>query len=191
MNLKHFGDSYDIVKRSLLQWLAPFGPWAVHPMFTQAVTAAEAAKFSRFLGVELVSTHILVQSSIRRAYLAACNDHRSIFLDPDTGVRLRSGKDKRSSEYIFGDELIDLAAAREEGLVLTFDQALARGREREGIQKKLDHFLARGMDGFAYISHASFLLLGRSAVVVRQAREELLATSGLPNSRIVTARLHK
>jgi len=141
MNLKHFGDSYDVVKRSLLQWLSPFGPWAAHPMFAHTVTPSEAAAFSRFLGVELVSTDILLQSSDRRAYLATCKECRSIFLDPDTGVRLRSGKDKRSTKFIFGDELIEMAASRQEGLVLTFDQGLARGREHEGVRTKLDSFL--------------------------------------------------
>ncbi len=38
MDLKHFGDSYDIAKRSLLDWLSAFGPWGAHPMFTQSVT---------------------------------------------------------------------------------------------------------------------------------------------------------
>lgn len=51
MNLKHFGDSYDIVKKSLLQWLSRFGPWAAHPMFTHHVTSATAAAFSDFLGL--------------------------------------------------------------------------------------------------------------------------------------------
>ena len=137
--------------------------------------------------MKLVCTDVLVQCCDRRAYLAACGDCRSIFLDPDTGVRLRSGNDKRSTEFIFGDELIEMAAAREQGLVLTFDQSLARGREREEVQTKLDHFLARGVDGFAYISQASFLVLGQSCVVVREARDQLLAASGLPAPRIVTA----
>ena len=43
MNLKH-SHAFDIVKKSLLQWLAPFGPWDAHPMFMHAVSDAEARR---------------------------------------------------------------------------------------------------------------------------------------------------
>jgi hypothetical protein len=187
MNLKHFGDSYDIVKKSMLQWLSRFGPWAAHPMFTHEVTEAEATAFSRFLGIKLVSTAVLGRDCDRPAYLAACGTSRSIFLDPDTGVRLHKSGAKRSTEFIFGDELLELANARAQGLVLTFDQSLARGREREQVQAKLNHFLAHGIHGFAYISHASFLVLGQSGALVCDARTDLLVGSGLPAVRIVGA----
>ena len=65
MDRKHFGHSYDIVKRSLLDWLSDFGPWGAHPMFTHPVTATEAAAFARFLAVELVSTDVLSVASDR------------------------------------------------------------------------------------------------------------------------------
>lgn len=189
MNLKHFGDSYDVVKKSLIQLLSPFGPWAAHPMFTHTATPSDAAAFSDFLGVKLVSTKVLLQTSDRRAYFAPCKDYQSIFLDPDTGIRLRSGRDKRSADFIFGDELIELAAAHPKGLVLVFDQSLARGREREQVHTKLEHFHSCGVQGFAYVSHASFLVLGHSSDLVHDAREKLLAASRLPESRIISAKL--
>jgi hypothetical protein len=37
MKLRYFGDSYDIVKKSMLAWLSPFGKWQTHPMFTEVV----------------------------------------------------------------------------------------------------------------------------------------------------------
>src|SRR5262245_4645327 len=58
MNLKHFGDSYDIVKKSMLKWLSAFGPWAAHPMFT--LRNRDNAAFAHFLGVRLVSNDVLV-----------------------------------------------------------------------------------------------------------------------------------
>ncbi len=57
---KHFGDSYDIVKKALLAWLSSLGPWSVHPMFTHKVNEAEAEQFSDFLGVRLVSSETLL-----------------------------------------------------------------------------------------------------------------------------------
>jgi|EndMetStandDraft_3_1072993.scaffolds.fasta_scaffold79309_2 hypothetical protein len=185
MDLKHFGDSYDIVKKSLLQWLAPFGPWAAHPMFTHDVNAEQATGFSRFLGVPLVSLETLRPDSERRSYLSACGDCRSVFLDPNTGVRLRRSSGKRSPEFVFGDELVEIASARPEGLVLTFDQSLARGKERAEILNKLEHFRAQDLHGFAYVSHASFMVLGRSGPVVREARSTVAAQSGLPSHCIL------
>jgi hypothetical protein len=189
MNLKHFGDSYDLVKKSLLHWLSPFGPWAAHPMFTHAVAQTDAAAFSHLLGVPLVSHEVLTLGCDRSKYLAACGSWRSIFLDPDTGVRLKKGDANRFTEFIFGDELVALAEARAEGLVVAFDQSLARGSDREQVQAKLDHFRARGIDGFAYISHASFLVLGRSSAIVQEARKQVLVASGLPPVRIIVATL--
>jgi len=47
MRMRYFGDSYDIVKQSLLRWLQSFGPWSVLPMFTEPVSDEEASKRSR------------------------------------------------------------------------------------------------------------------------------------------------
>jgi len=50
MHPQHFGDSYDIVKQSLLAWLsADLGPWSAHPMFTDKVDDERATAFARFL----------------------------------------------------------------------------------------------------------------------------------------------
>jgi hypothetical protein len=186
MNLKHFGDSYDIVKKSLLEWLAEFGPWAAHPMFTHPISVSEAEAFSRFLGVPLVSTDVLNRACDRAHYFASCRLYHSLFLDPDTGIRLKTVKTKQTPAFLFGEDLINLATARPNALTLTFDQSLARGRERDEIRVKLAHFAAHGISGFAYVSHASFIVLGRSAVLVQQAHHGVLKKSALPANRIVT-----
>ncbi len=186
MRLKHFGDSYDIVKKSLLQWLSSSGPWAAHPMFTHQTSPDEAEAFSRFLGVPLVATEVLDTVSDRAHYFASCHQWHSLLLDPDTGVRLQGLRGRRAPEFIFAKELIDLANVRPQALTLTFDQSLARGREQEQIRAKLAHFAAHGVHGFAYVSHASFMVLGRSVDLVQHAREHILATSALPTHRIVT-----
>jgi len=185
MKLQYFGDSYDIVKKSLLLWLSDFGPWAAHPMFTHEVTDSEADAFSTFLGVPLVSTEVLSAKTNRSAYLAACGDCRSVFLDPDTGVRLRSENGKSVSEFVFGEEVVDIAGLRPKGLVLTFDKSLARGSEETQIGRKLAHFAKRGLYGFAYVSHVSFMAIGLSQPIVSAARAELLRRSALPPNRIV------
>jgi hypothetical protein len=186
MNLKHFGDSYDIVKKSLLQWLREFGPWGAHPMFTHEVSESEAAAFSGFLGVRLVSTEVLRPDTDRHSYLAACGNCRSVFLDPDTGVRLTGLSGSRSPAFVFGDEVVAIASARPQGLVLTFDQSLPRGSEEKSIRQKLTAFAEKELHGFAYVSHASFMVVGQSANVVCEARAELARQSNLPARRIVS-----
>ena len=187
MNLKHFGDSYDIVKKSLLQWLREFGPWVAHPMFTHDVSESEAAAFAGFLSIPLASTELLRPDSDRQSYLAACGSCRSVFLDPDTGVRLAGLSGRRSPEFVFADEVVAIASARPQGLVLTFDQSLPRGSEGKSIRHKLGAFAEQELHGFAYVSHASFMVVGRSESVVREARAELARQSNLPAHRIVSA----
>jgi len=186
MDLKHFGDSYDIVKRSLLDWLSDFGPWGAHPMFTHSVTESEAAAFERFLGVALVSTDVLEADSDRQSCLSPCAGFRSIFVDPDTGVRLKRHSARNQACFIFADELVVLATKRPDGLVLAFDQSLRRGEERQDVASKLDYFRKQGVHAFAYISHASFLVLGRSNTLVTEALAQLLHRSGLPGRRILS-----
>lgn len=62
-----------------------------------------------------------------------------------------------------------------------------RGSEREQVQGTLGHFANRGVDGFAYISHASFLVLGQSSALIRDARDQILVALGLPVMRILGA----
>ena len=186
MNLQYFGDSYDIVKKSLLHWLSDFGPWIAHPMFTHATRPEEVKRFARFLGVRLISTEVLMSDSDRDQYFACCRLYsHSLFLDPDTGIRLKAGKDSRAPEYVFADELSRLTQERPGALTLTFDQSLQRGNEESPVRKKLQHFKGCGLHGFSYFSHTSFVLLGNNAALVNRARQQLLAQSGLPDWRIL------
>ena len=70
MNPKYIGDSYDIVKQSLLRWLADIGTWTTHPMFTEPVSAWQADAFSLLLGTRLLSSDTLTHSTNRDSYLA-------------------------------------------------------------------------------------------------------------------------
>lgn len=186
MKFKYFGDSYDIVKKSLIAWLGDFGGWYAHPMFTEPVTPDEAALFARFLGAQLVSAEELTPRIDRAAYFSSCRGVGNLFLDPDTGVRLEPRRDSKSVNYIFGPELIALSHARPENLLLTFDQSYSRGNQGPQIQEKIAFFAGENVYGFAYCSHAPFLVLGAKADLVARAHDHLLEVSGLPSSRLVT-----
>jgi hypothetical protein len=51
-----------------------------------------------------------------------CRDH--VFLDPDTGIRLKPCNTLNAPRYLFGPELVAIADARPENLTLVFDQSL-------------------------------------------------------------------
>ncbi len=186
MNLKqHFGDSYDIVKKSLISWLMPFGNWAVHPMFTgEKPTDAEVAEFACFLNAKPVSSEVLTTQTDRKKYFEQCRGVGNLFLDPDTGVRLLD--QGRSEKHIFGEELVKLVRARPKALTLIFDQSYSRAEERDSaIKEKLKFFGERQLHGFAYNSHSTFLLLCYDSELLECACRDLLKASGLPEKRIV------
>lgn len=185
MKFKYFGDSYDIVKKSLIAWLGDFGGWHAHPMFTEPVTPDKAALFAHFLGAELVSAEELTPRTDRAAYFSSCRDVGNLFLDPDTGVRLEPRRGPKSVNYVFGPELVALSHARPESLLLAFDQSYSRGDQGPQIQEKLAFFASQDVYGFAYCSHAPFLVLGAKADLVARAHDKLVEVSGLPPSRLV------
>lgn len=186
MKFKYFGDSYDIVKKSLLAWLGEFGAWRAHPMFTERVSPERAGQFARFLGVELISAEELTPGIKREEYFSACRSAGNLFLDPDTGISLEDRGGAKSVNYVFGKELIELSEARPESLTLVFDQSYSRGNQEPQIQKKLAFFTGKNVYSFAYCSHATFLVLGAKAELVKRARQRLLEVSGLPSCRLAT-----
>ncbi len=101
VRMRYFGDSYDIVKQSLIRWLADFGQWSAHPMFTEAVTAADVAAFESLLNVKVVSTDVLTLDTDRSAYLACGSACGHLFLDPDTGLRMPSTRGVRPPRVPF------------------------------------------------------------------------------------------
>src|SRR5712671_2961007 len=95
MRIHYFGDSYDIVKQSLLRWLSTFGEWSVHPMFTEMVSRTDVAAFELLLNAKIVSTEVLTRETDRSAYFARATSCGHLFLDPDTGLRMRSTRGAR------------------------------------------------------------------------------------------------
>ncbi|MGO9019662.1 MAG: hypothetical protein ACLQVJ_15070 [Syntrophobacteraceae bacterium] len=186
MKLRFFGDSYDIVKQCMLQWLRSFGEWTVHPMFTEPVSGVDAEAFSRFLSARLVSLDILSTGTDRSTYLASarkCMSH--LFLDPDTGIRMVKTNGSKGPSYVFGPELVEIATNRPKLLTLVFDQSLARGKEREQLNDKLSTLASDGVHGFAYISHACFILLGCDNKLIGRSLDAIKSASRLPTDRFI------
>ena len=127
MRMNFFGDSYDVVKRFLLQSVAPEAEWIAFPMFTHRVAPEKLKAFASFLGVQVVSPTRLTASTNRARHLAALAHHRHIFLDPDTGIKLRPPKRSDAVKYVLAPELISLCRESPERLLLVFDQSVPRG----------------------------------------------------------------
>ena len=188
MNLKFFGDSYDIVKQSLLRWLEPCGAWKAHPMFTPPVEPRRADEFERFLGVRLVSREVLDQRSDRKAFLkpAKCCQ-ANLFLDPDTGLWPKS--DGATPKHLMSVELAEIAKKRPDKLTLVFDQSFSRSLSRnQQIKEKLACLKKQGIHGVAYESHACFVLVSQSKDGLDNAVTTLLRKSRLPPERLVRAK---
>lgn len=186
MRMQFLGDSYDVVKRFLLRTVAPEAKWIAFPMFTHEVAAGDIAAFEAFLGVSVASPHAITKSTDRATHLSALTNHRYAFLDPDTGVKLKPSNGASAVKYVFGPELVSLCKQNRDRLLLVFDQSVPRGKERKAVAAKLTYFRERGLHGFAYLSHACFLVLSGSESVCRAARKHLLA-SHLPKARLVGA----
>ena len=184
MRMQFFGDSYDVVKRFLLRSVAPEAQWVAFPMFSHRVAPEKIKAFESFLGVRVVSPTPLTASTNRAQHLAALANQSHIFLDPDTGIKLKPSKRTDSVKYIFAPELVSLCQESPERLLLVFDQSVPRGAERKAIEKKLAHFRDAGVQGFAYLSHACFVVLSASKSTCHTAKKNLLA-SGLPSSRLI------
>jgi hypothetical protein len=184
MNPKFFGDSYDIVKKSLISWLKPGSEWAVHPMFTEEVPSADACDFARFLNAELLSSKVLKAGIDLKEYFEPCRGVHNLFLDPDTGVRVEG---RQSVRHILGETLVEIVCDRPQALTLVFDQSYTRAAETERteeIRQKLAFFAGHNVYGLAYNSHATFLLLCKNLELLNQAYKSL-ENSGLPRKRIL------
>src|SRR5436309_2796668 len=147
MRMRFFGDSYDIVKQSLLSWLRSFGEWSAHPMFTETVSAADVAAFESLLSVKVVSTEVLTLTTDRSAYFACTSSCGHLFLDPDTGLRMLSTRGVRAPEYLFASELLRMSEQRPGSLTLVFDQGVGRGSAHLYLESKLRELRRYGILG--------------------------------------------
>lgn len=215
MHPDKFGDSYDIVKQSILRWLRPCGTWAIHPMFTEDFSqsySSFADEYGEFLdsGILTINPVPSYSGQIPRtpvrwnAYLEErrkhfensrqwdCADH--IFLDPDTGLWLPANGMTRKppdqpERYLIADELLDIAKECPHKLVLVFDQSFSRNlnecMRRSLTEKKLRWLNDRAVYGITYLSHANFVLVSTDKGVLDNAKLTLLAASNLPSRRLV------
>jgi len=188
MRMRYFGDSYDIVKRFLLHTISPEGDWAALPMFTEPVTLGEVVQFEAFLGARVVRPDPVVPGEDRRSYFILPSSEHRILVDPNKGVRMgRPSRARASVDYVFPEEVVGLCRGEPRRLVVTFDQSHVRGQEPESLSGKLAAFRREGVHGFAYRSHACFLVLTADEALATEAQAHLVA-AGLPGDKLIGTR---
>ena|SRR5205085_267853 len=186
MHLQHFGDSFDVVKQSVLRWLSPFGNWAVHPMLTGEASPAALCQFEAFLHARIISHEVLRAETDRAAYFAPCNTEGNLLLDPTTGIQCGTVPVRRRPDYLFARELEQLVKVRPGSLTIAYDQSLPRGSERKAAEGKLLRFASSGVLAFAYISHACFIVAANEQPLLERAHRTFLQKSSLPSARLAS-----
>ena|ERR1035437_3079743 len=180
MKENYLGDSFDIVKKFLIQSLAPGAEWVAIPMFSHEFKSDDIQAFEEFLGVQVISKSVITKYN-RIGYLTALDQYHYIFIDPDKGIRL---KPTDSVEHISGEELVKLCREIPTRLLLVYDQSFDRGKKRdEEIEEKLSYFQKERIYRFMYKSHACFIVLSASEAVCQNAYDHLL-NSGLPGRKL-------
>ncbi len=185
MRMRYFGDSYDVVKQSLLRWLGDFGKWSVHPMFTEMVFPTDVAAYESLIGARVISTEVLKPASDRRAYFDCASTCGHLFIDPDTGLRMLPKRRVQKTKYLYADELLRLTKRRPNSLTVIFDQSVPRSKEQGHLVNKLLKLRTQDLFGFAYVSHACFVVVGRDRSLVNRARARVIAVSRLPEKRFL------
>ena len=209
MHPDKFGDSYDIVKQSILEWLLPCGTWAVHPMFAydyRQTCPSFAGEYSAFLNAPLLTTEPLPRiepgrrvrprwdayMEERRAYFENArqwDNKYHLFLDPDIGLWLppKLPRSREEPQHLMAEELLDIARARPDNLTLIFDQGFSRNlresKRRTLTQKKLIWLKKRGVNSIMYFSHANFVLASANPDALDYAKRTLVTASSLTHRK--------
>jgi hypothetical protein len=167
MNPKYFGDSYDIVKRFFCGVLSDLGYEVfVDSKFTGDWSGKEA-DFHRLIGASPV---VAGESPAENASV--------LFLDPDTGVRVRSGRQHVSFSRLAQE-------ANHYDIVFAFDQSFSRNNDaRSTMTEKMEMMRSLGCHAMYYNSHARFLFVSREAERLDRLRDHLRGI-GLPHLRLL------
>ena len=166
MNPAYFGDSYDLVKRFFCRELSLLGySVTVDPMLIGTWSENEP-EFYRLICAEPVGR---VKSIPKPA---------ALFLDPDTGINQKGGKQHASFDRLAGE-------CTNYSLVFAFDQSFSRqAKPKDVMLEKLSTLQALGCHGIYYDSHARFVFVTKKWSVLHELHLQLRSL-GLPESRLL------
>ncbi|MDE0344036.1 MAG: hypothetical protein OXK82_12880 [Deltaproteobacteria bacterium] len=164
MSPDKFGDSYDIVKRDIIHWLACPEEWAVHPMYFGG-NRDFVNRYTDFLGITCAEGDI---RSRRRVVSVGRTCPKHLFLDPNTGLKPEhQGPTDSQWDHVTMEELAQIADGpnRASKLTLVYDQGYQRptNEERKPLAEaklqtlRCDH----DMHSVAYVAHVVFIWVSK------------------------------
>jgi hypothetical protein len=169
MNSSYFGDSYDLVKKVLIDLVKNLGyTIAIDPMFTDNYEPYSIA-FCKLVGVQHFENELVPSSNV------------CLFIDPDKGI-----KEIRSLEHVSYEDLQN-KCEKGYGLLMVFDQSFSRSNSKNILvlmNQKLAILHRLGLFGLYYRSHANFIFLSKDERRITDVESALLQL-GLPTDRIV------
>ncbi len=186
MRLDFLGDSYDLVKRFLMQCLAPNESWGIVPMFTDDWNPEQIKTFECLLGGRVLNRRCIKGTRNRHQATTAGTWVGHVFIDPDTGIRSPDSTSS-STKLIRLTEIVREAREHPRNLILAFDQSYANAKlpaKTKAMKQKLAFLNADDVNGFGYLGQASFLILSCDPSAIQRARQNLL-DAGVPDSRLI------
>lgn len=181
MHSEYLGDSYDLVKHTLLRWLEPLGAWAAHPMFRFSFDETFVASYEGLIGVPTITQKPIPRGRKRFEHLHLADAFGNVLFDPDTGLKV-SGGQRRT--HLMIEELVSLVRARPKSLSLVFDQSLSRGQQRDALFNKVASLRNSQLAAFGYFSHACFVAVSQYRLLLDFAKQ-LLTDAGVPDERLL------
>ena len=211
MHPKFAGDTHDITKLSIMNWLAPGETWLMHPMYYALEGEVRDMGFPQRISHAL-RTRLVTGDIQQRPLLtgAVANDSGHLFMDPDTGVLLDNARVMRSQNhrhvhpinaYLRVAEIAAVARqpARARQLTLVYDASFdnnpnhrdadneIKGRAGQQLRKKLRRIHeqeGQPVYAAAYITHnqsVAFMWASTDRQLVTDATRLIMATSRLPD----------
>ena len=191
MHPKYFGESHDMAKQQIMQWLAPDEQWAAHPMwFDQRAEDPRHPnfpdKYAKALGVRIVDGDHRDRSKFHEV-AATCGEH--LLLDPDTG--LWQGRNSKKHVTVEQFTQIVKSQVRQGKLTLIYDQSYRRDKVNiwKQTEAKLRNLRGKDVHAVAYMAHEGskvrFIWASRNPETIKDATQRMQEKSGFPYCRFV------
>jgi len=187
MKPTYLADSYDHVKRVLIE--ASSSPhWLAAMLLTVPMSKAQIDGYKTFLRVDAPRQFLSSPLPLERDHFfqalreLADNAKANILLDPCTGLKMNNRFRPKMREYLSLSEFVSLSVSSDR-LLLCFDQSLSRGLEGADRAAKLAALKSKGVSGFYFKSHVSFLCASCSVENVKNWANSLFSI-GIPNTRL-------
>jgi hypothetical protein len=157
-------------------------------MFTDPPTPEEEHSYSTFLGVEHLDEELRdAPEGERTAWLDLIKQkagENNVFLDPDTGIRLKKGmpSGKRAAAFVSVSEIFEILRHNRESLLLCFDQSLDRRNSGQSRTEKINYLRQYNVHACYFVSHTSFLLASFDRLLL-DSWVSMASNRGLPANR--------